>query len=301
MPLYRALELCRELIVAVPDFERYREASRTIFRIFGRDAQTMEGLSLDEAYVALATEKLEEAVAYAQEARRAVREETGLAVSVGVARQKLLAKIASDDAKPNGLRAVEPGTEAAYLRGLPAGRLWGVGPKTQARLAQAGITLIGQIAELNDETLFALFGRQGRDIREAARGNDDTPVRSEREARSVSSETTFEHDVYSLGALRAYLDELCEDTAQRLSAHGVRALTVGVKLKRADFQVFGRQTTLAQPTDSAAVLRAAAVRCLERCGLRGEGIRLLGVRVGSLVQGSVVQMSFLGDFPQGLA
>lgn len=295
MPLYRALELCRDLIVVPPDFPSYRAASEAVFAIFARGATALEGLSLDEAYVALATDNPAEAVAYARAVRQAVRSEVGLVVSAGVAGQKLLAKIASDDAKPDGLRIVQLGSEAAYLRGLPVERLWGIGPKTQTRLAGVGITSIGQLAELSDAAAFELFGRQGREVREMARGNDKRPVRAERETRSVSSETTFENDVRSVEELCAHLNELCADVVERLKEQGLRAQTIGVKLKRTDFRVFGRQTTLAQPTDEFDTMRAAARHCLSRCGLRGEGIRLLGVRAGSLVQETVVQMPLLLD------
>jgi DNA polymerase-4 len=297
IPLYRARELCPDLIVTPPDFARYREASRAVFAIFGKGARALEGLSLDEAYVSPATDNFKEAVAYAHDVRRAVAEEIGLTVSAGVSRRKLLAKIASDDAKPNGLRAVEPGSEASYLRPLPVGRLWGIGPKTEARLAAAGITRIGELADLADDALFTLFGRQGREVRDMARGNDDRAVESEHAVRSISSETTFERDLHALEELRLHLDALCEDIAVRLRAQGLRAQTIGVKCKRADFRVFGRQTTLAQPTDAVAVLRAAASHCLDRCGLRGEGIRLLGIRAGSLTEDNAVQLSLLSGSP----
>lgn len=296
IPLYRALELCRELIVVAPTFTRYREASRAVFAIFSRGAKAVEALSLDEAYVDFEAHVQEDAIMYARNARRKVREEVGLAVSVGIARRKLLAKIASDDAKPDGLRVVEPGSEAAYLHMLPVGRLWGIGPKTEARLALAGITLIGQVAELGDEAVFALFGRQGREIREAARGNDERIVESDRVTQSLSSETTFEHDLRSTEDVLKHLDELCEDVADRLRSHNLRAQTIGLKIKRADFRVFTRQTTLSQPTDSAAMIRAAASQCLKRYYGHGESIRLVGLRVGTLAQGDPVQMSFLSPF-----
>jgi len=291
IPLYRALELCRELIIVAPDFVRYREASQAVFAIFSQGAKAIEGLSLDEAYIDLEAQTEDDAILYARDARRKVREEVGLAVSVGIARQKLLAKIASDDAKPDGLRVVKPGSEAEYLHMLPVGRLWGIGPKTEARLALAGITLIGQLAELDDEAAFALFGRQGREFREAARGNDERIVEIDREMRSLSSETTFERNLRSADDVRTHLGELCDDVAHRLRMHNLRAQTIGVKIKRADFRVFTRQTTLAEPIDSAEMIRAAAWQCLRRYDVSSGSIRLLGVRAGSLIQEDSVQMS----------
>jgi DNA polymerase-4 len=189
MPLYKAKVLCPQLVVVPPDFTRYRESSRAVFAIFARGGGAVEGLSLDEAFVAIPTSDLDEAIAFAEGVRRAVRDEVGLTVSAGVAAKKMVAKIASDAAKPNGLASIVPGTEAEYLAPLPAGRLWGVGPKTQARLSARAIETIGQIAELSDEAAFALFGRSGKAMRELARGNDersDVRIRSARRGRTPS-------------------------------------------------------------------------------------------------------------------
>jgi DNA polymerase-4 len=134
MPLYRALELCPHLTVVPPDFAAYRETSQRVFAIFGEDERAVEGLSLDEAFVDARTEELGEAVAFAERVRARVRDEVGLTVSAGVASVKMVAKIASDANKPNGLTVVPAGTEAAYLAPMPVGRLWGIGPKTQPRL-----------------------------------------------------------------------------------------------------------------------------------------------------------------------
>jgi DNA polymerase-4 len=150
MPLYKARALCPQLRVVAPNFERYRDASQRVFAIFARGAGAVEGLSLDEAFVGLDDLDLTAAVSYAEGVRRAVRDEVGLTVSAGIAARKMVAKIASDEAKPDGLRAVSPGDEAEYLAPMPVGRLWGVGPKTLARLTPHGIVTIGDIANLSD-------------------------------------------------------------------------------------------------------------------------------------------------------
>jgi DNA polymerase-4 len=294
MPLFKAKALCPELIVVAPDFERYRELSRAAFAIFGREARALEGLSLDEAFVDLATTELAEAVAHAERVREAVRAEIGLPVSAGVAAQKMVAKIASDAAKPDGLVSVAPGTETEYLAPLPAGKLWGIGPKTQAHLAAEKIETIGQIARLSDEETFRLFGRTGKALRDLARGNDTRPVCSERETRSVSSEQTFEQDVRSEAVLRSALRELASDVAERLLRGALRAATIGVKIKRADFTIVGRQTSLAVPTDDPATIEAAALRCLSRVELGGSAVRLLGVRAASLTEESARQIALFG-------
>jgi DNA polymerase-4 len=203
----------------------------------------------------------------------------------------MVAKIASDAAKPDGCAGVEPGTEAAYLAPLPVGRLWGVGPKTQARLAERGIATIGQIAALGDEDAFALFGRGGRSVRELARGHDPRTVSAERETRSVSSEATFEYDIADEAELRAAVRELAADMARRLLAQGLRGSTVGVKIKLANFTILGRQTSLAVPTDDAATIEAAALHCLQRAELDGARVRLLGVRVASITEEPARQIS----------
>ena len=293
MPLWRARELCPELLVRPPDFTRYRACSREIFAILARGAKTVEGLSLDEAFVDCGDVDAGVAVAYAREVRRAVRSEVGLTVSAGVSAQKMLAKIASDDAKPDGLRLVQPGEEAAYIAPLPVGRLWGIGPKTQRRLDAVGIGTIGQLAALDDASVHRLFGRYGLGLRELARGNDTRTVEEDQKTVSVSSEETFEYDLRAIGELRAALRELSDDVARRLVAHGLRGTTIGVKVKRSDFSVAGRQTTIAEPTNDAAVIYRAAERCLDRVDLAGRDVRLLGVRVAALTEDAATQMSLL--------
>ncbi len=295
MPLYKAKALCSELLVVPPNFERYRELSRAAFEIFGHGARTLEGLSLDEAFADLATGELAEAVAYAATVRARVSSEVGLTVSAGVAAQKMVAKIASDAAKPDGLTAVAPGTEAAYLAPMPVGRLWGVGPKTQARLAAENVATIGAVAALDDEQTYRLFGRTGIPLREMARGNDTRIVCGDRETRSVSSEETFEVDVRSESELHAALHELAHDVAARLGRHGLRAATIGVKVKRADFRIVGRQTSLAEPTDDPAAIEAAALRCLDRVMLEGAAVRLLGVRAATLTEERARQISLFTE------
>ena len=290
MPLYRALEACPHLVVVPPVFERYRELSRACFAIFSDGARAVEGLSLDEAFVDVPGD-FAFARDFAARVKARIRAEVGLTASAGVAAPKMVAKIACDDGKPDGLKTIEPGTEAAYLAPMPVGRLWGVGPKTQARLTAAGVTTIGDVATLSDERAFALFGRWGREVRELARGHDDRKVEAGRETRSVSSETTFEFDVADRAELREVLRELADDVAERLLKSGLRGTTIGVKLKRADFTIVGRQTSLAEPTRDPATILAAAERCLERAHDDYAAIRLLGVRVAGITEEATEQIS----------
>ncbi len=282
MPLYKALQACPELLVVAPDFARYRAASEAVFAIFADGAAAVEGLSLDEAFVALPGAGVHEAVAFAERVRARVRAEVGLTVSAGVAAVKMVAKIASDMRKPDGLTLVAPGTERAFLAPLPVGRLWGIGPKTLPRLEAAGIATIGDIAVLDDDALFALFGRGGREFRDLARGIDDRIVDGRRERKSISTEETFEYDVRDDARIRDVLRAQADELARDLHARSMRAATVGIKVKRADFTVTGRQTSLAVAANDAATILAASTWCWERSQLRGTPIRLLGTRVASL-------------------
>ncbi|HUN28264.1 MAG TPA: DNA polymerase IV [Alphaproteobacteria bacterium] len=291
IPLYRALELCPELVVVAPDMHRYKAISREVFAIFGARGHAVEGLSLDEAFVDLDVMTLGEARDFAAEIRADVRAQTGLTVSAGVASGKLVAKIASDGCKPDGLLAIAPGDEAAFLAPLPAARLWGVGPKTAARLQTFGITTIGQIAALEDAQARTLFGSWGPSLRDLARGIDTRKIEPERETKSISSETTFEYDVRDERKLIEVLRELALEVAEKLEREDCSASTVGIKIKRADFRVFGRQTHLSEPTREARLIYRAALHCLRRAHLAGTPVRLLGLRVASLALGGAKQIS----------
>jgi DNA polymerase-4 len=292
MPLFMALQRCPQLVIAPPDFSKYREASRAVFAILRAEAAVVESLSLDEAFCDLGDLALDEARVIALRIKHAVREATALTISVGVSGAKIVAKIASDDGKPDGLICVELGTEAEYLSAKPVGRLWGVGPKTEARLLAAGVERIGQLAQLDDERLAALFGRWGREMRDLARGIDRRRVLDADSVRSISSEETFERDVADLRLLVAAVREQALELAERLRRRGLRASTVGVKVKLADFTVHGRQTTLAEPTDDARIIAAAASFCLRRAGLEGARVRLVGTKVAGLAPTGAKQLSF---------
>jgi len=291
IPLYRALELCPQLVVVPPDMQRYKAISREVFAIFGAAGHAVEGLSLDEAFVDLGDITLDEARAFAAAIRAKVRELTGLTVSAGVATGKMVAKTASDGCKPDGLLAIAAGDEAAFLAPLPAGRLWGVGPKTATRLQTFGITTIGQIAALEEPAARTIFGSWGPSVRDLARGIDTRKIEPERETKSISSETTFEYDVRDERKLVEILRELALEVAEKLEREDCTASTVGIKIKRADFRVFGRQTHLAEPTREARLIYRAAVHCLRRANLAGTPVRLLGLRVASIGLGNAKQIS----------
>jgi DNA polymerase-4 len=289
LPMVTALRLCPEAVRVPPRFERYGEISRRVMDIFRRVTPLVEPISLDEAFldVTEAVEKghpaeepgLARAEAIARALKERVRQEVGLTVSVGLAPSRSVAKIASDMDKPDGLVLVPPGTERQFLAPLPVRSLWGVGPKTAERLAAESITTIGDLAERSEEWARRLFGERGVDLIRLARGIDDSPVVVEREAKSVSSETTFARDIGDPRALEDSLRDLARETAERLQRHGLKGRTVRLKLRLADFTTFTRQTTLAHPTDTFDTIYREAARLLAREVTNGRRFRLLGVGV----------------------
>jgi DNA polymerase-4 len=291
IPLYKARMACPELIVVPPDMQKYRSISREIFEIFRKDARAVEGLSMDEAFVAIGATTLDGAREFAAAIRREVFEATRLTVSAGVATAKMVAKIASDSCKPDGLLAVAPGEEAAFLAPMPVSRLWGIGPKTQARLSVFGITTIGELAALDDAQLRELFGSWFYEVRDLARGVDSRRVEPERETKSISTEETFEYDVRDETRLIDLLRVQAKELAENLALEGSSAQTVAVKIKRSDFTIVSRQTHLAEPTRDARRIFRAAVYCLRRVALEGAPVRLLGTRVASLTEGDALQTS----------
>jgi DNA polymerase IV len=290
VPLYRARMLCPQLVVVRPDMAKYKSVSHEVFAVFGAHGHAVEGMSLDEAFVEIGESMLDEARALAQQIRSEVYAATQLTVSAGVATGKLIAKIASDSCKPNGMLAVAPGDEGAFLAPLPVGRLWGVGPKTAARLETLGIATIGDVAALVDERAREIFGSWGTQLRDLARGIDRRRVEPERETKSISSEETFEYDVRDERELIEALKEQAYDIAAKLEKEDCSASTVGVKIKLADFRVLGRQTHLEEPTRDVRRIFRAAIHCLRRAELGDAPVRLLGLRVASLTLGESRQI-----------
>jgi DNA polymerase-4 len=252
---------------------------------------------MDEAFVDFGNISLDDAIELAQTIRREIFDEVRLTVSAGVASGKMVAKILSDSCKPNGLQALKPGEEAPFLAPLPVGRLWGVGPKTQARLLERGITTIGDVAALTDDRAKAIFGSWGLELRELARGIDTRAVEPDRETKSISTEETFEYDVRDERRLREVLREQAIELAQKLEREGLSACTIGIKVKRSDFKIVVRQTNLAEPTAEARRIFIAAVHCLRRADLDRKPVRLLGTRVASLVTGEPKQQSLFSAQP----
>ncbi len=291
VPLYRALESCPQLVVVRPNMQKYRDASDRIFEIFEGRGLRVQGLSMDEAFIDMGDICVEDAIALGQSIRDEIYDQLQLTVSAGIASGKMIAKILSDSCKPNGLRALHPGEEAAFLAPLPVDRLWGIGPKTQRRLREHGIATIGDVAALAGERARMIFGSWGDQVLELARGIDRRAIETDRETKSISTEETFEYDLHGEAALRAILREQAVELAGKLEREHLCACTIGIKLRRADFTTIVRQTNLSEPTMDARRIFLSAAHCLRRANVENTAVRLLGTRVASLHAGEPRQQS----------
>jgi DNA polymerase-4 len=286
MPLRTAGRLCPQAVFVPVDGRKYGAVSRQVMDILRRYTPLVEQVSIDEAFLDVAGSEGIHGTppAMATSIKRAIAEELQLTASVGVATTKLVAKVASDLEKPDGLVVVAPGTEAAFLAPLAITRLWGVGAKTAASLGELGVRTIGDLAGLPDDVLRRRFGRTGPVLALRARGIDPAPVSGAEPARSVSHEHTFDVDTADPEILERTLLALSEGVAGRLRAGQVKARTVAVKVRDSSFHTVSRQHTLPQPTDQTDVLFRAA-RELARPQLSGIRVRLLGVAASGLGDG----------------
>lgn len=279
MPTYRALALCPDAVIRPARHGVYGDYSRRVMAILREASPLVEQMSIDEACLELTdqVEDWEAGVEVARQIQRRVRQEVGLSASLGVATNKLVAKVASDYDKPGGLTVVRPGEEAAFLAPLPVRVLWGVGPVTAQKLAELGVETVADLLRLDPGELWARFGSQGAHLIRQARGIDDRPVVTEHEIKSVSQETTFARDLSQPEALKAALLELSQGVAERLRRRELAAGTVAIKLRYADFTTVTRQMALTVPTDDAETIYNAALVLLRRTWRRGQPVRLLGV------------------------
>ena len=281
MPMATAVRQCPQGIVVRPRFDRYREMSRKVMDVFQQWTDLVEPLSLDEAYLDV-TARVEEGrlpLGVALELKRQVKAATGLNVSIGVGTCKSVAKIASDLEKPDGLVVVAPGEERRFLAPLAVGKLWGIGPKTAERLHQDGIQTIGDLAAQPDDWFVRRFGKRAASVKAKAQGQDDEPVKTERNPKSISAETTFADDLSEPEELRAVLAKLAGNVARQLERKEVRGKTVTVKLRLADFTTLTRQTTLSSFTNSEEAIMETGWKLLAGELAPGRAFRLLGVGV----------------------
>lgn len=290
-PMAVALRRCPHAVVLPSRFDAYTEASQQAFEQFGRFSPVVEALSIDEAFIDMTgTERLWGPPRQAAEAlRAAVFERTRLTCSVGISAVKFIAKIASPMNKPDGLTEVPPGTELDFLAPLPLAKLWGVGPKTEARLREHGIETVGQLREQSGQTLERWFGEHGRHLHALAHARDDRAVMPGRGRKQVSHEDTFSDDVVGEAAIRRKLLSQATRVADRLTHKGIGGRKVQLKIRDTDFRTETRQCTLSTPTSEAKVIYRAACRLLKEVELAGRRFRLTGVAVGQLSDGNAPQ------------
>ncbi|WP_225629143.1 DNA polymerase IV [Streptomyces werraensis] len=286
MPMSQARRLAPNAAYLVPRFPLYRSISDQVMALLRALSPLVEPLSLDEAFVDLeagGTAWDERSARLAGAKLRAdIRAVTGLTGSVGLAASKMLAKIASEQAKPDGLVVIEPGTERAMLEPMPVRTLPGVGPATGDHLRRAGIHTVGEIAEAGEDELVRLLGKaHGHALYAMALARDDRPVVAERETKSVSVEDTYDVDIHDRVRVGLEVQRLADRCVRRLRGAGLSGRTIVLKVRRYDFSTLTRSETLRGPTDDPAVVREAAARLLDSVDTTG-GVRLLGVGVSGL-------------------
>jgi DNA polymerase-4 len=296
MPIFQARQQCPHAVFVPPRMDRYQEVSRQIMVILREFSPLVEPVSIDEAFLDLAgTERLYGAPG---EMARAIKREILAAVhltsSVGVAPNRFLAKIASDVNKPDGLTVIAADQVEAFIDRLPIGKVSGVGPKTQAKLEAMGVRYLGAIRKFELQALLAAFGTYGMRLRELAHGIDPTPVTPFVPGKSVSSECTLDEDTREMAALTRCLLAQAEEVAAGLRKEGVKARTVVLKLKLADFKLLTRRTTFAPATQSSQAIYHHAVRLLEDHRIV-QKIRLIGLGATGFVRAETpVQQELFG-------
>ena len=286
MPIRRALELCPHAICVTPRMSRYKEVSTQVFAIFHEVTPVVEGLSLDEAFLDVTHSRalLGDSLTIARNIKLRIFATTGLRASVGVASNKLVAKIASDLEKPDGLTVVTPDNVHTVLDPLPVRRLPGLGRKKGEQVVAAGIHTLGELRRCSDAVLWPLFGRDSARMRERASGLDNRPVESDRDELSISAETTFNIDLANPAQLQTELAALADKASSRLRSKQLMAGQISIKIRRHDFSTQTRQCAVQPPSNDSRIVQKLAQQLLHRW--LGENprakIRLLGVGFGAL-------------------
>ena len=293
MPMSVALRQCPEAVRVSPRFDRYGQMSKVVMGLFRALTPLVEPLSLDEAFldVSAIADDAASAERVAARLKQRVKAATGLTLSVGGGANKTIAKIASDLRKPDGLLIVPHGEEAEFLAPLPIRALWGIGPKSEQALVSAGIRTIGDLAARTDADAQRLLGSRGEFVLGMARGVDDRGIETDYERKSVGAETTFARDLSDGSELREALAGIAADVARRLRAEGVKAHTVAIKLRYADFRTITRQRSLPAPLDDAEAIAQTAAALLDKVLAPGDRFRLLGVHASGLVRRNERQLS----------
>jgi DNA polymerase-4 len=295
MPMFKALKACPEAVVIKPDFAKYRAESKRILGLAGELTPLIQNLSLDEAWMDLSgTERLHGAPPAVTLARLQARieAETGLTVSIGLAPNKFLAKVASDLDKPRGFSVI--GSEAqAFLAPKPVGILPGVGPAMVASLDKGGFRTVGDLARADIKELAERFGSHGLRLSALAHGRDSRAVNPREERKGISAETTFFEDLSALADLEDVLAELCDKVARHARTDGHAGRVVTLKLRTTDFRIVTRRRTIAVPTQTARTLFAVGRELLAK-EATGKPYRLIGIGIADLVEAGAVENDFFG-------
>jgi DNA polymerase-4 len=297
MPLIEAYRRCPEGIFLPGDMHKYAQASRQVQEIFQRFTPLVEQVSIDEAFLDVSgcLNLFGDPPTIARRIKRAIKEEVGITASVGVAPNKFVAKIASELEKPDGLVVIQPHQVIDVLHPLSIDRLWGVGPKTTARLQQLGIRQVGQLARFDEALLARSVGRAAaRHLLQLANGIDDRPVETTDETKSMGHEHTFPVDIADMKEVEGVLLHLAEKVGRRLRRDGLAGKTVTLKLRYQDFTTLTRQATLPEPTNLDHHIYRAARELLHKT-YNGQLIRLIGVSMHNLSSEATRQLSFLGE------
>lgn len=291
MPISQAYRLCPQGIYITPNGPKYQEASNAVFEVCDRYTPLVERVSIDEAYLDVTPDSGAE---IAGRIREEVREKVGITVTAGVSYCKYLAKIAAEESKPDGLGVISPEEALPFLSSLPVGRIPGVGPKTVKVLESHGVRTAGDLRTVPSSWLENAFGKYGSRLAELAAGHDPSPVVCSHEAKSISEETTLETDEGDKQILYAILAGLAQDVGFRLRNHGLRARTVGIKVRYSDFTTLSRERTLPSQVNADAEIYACAKSLFDKVVLH-RPIRLLGVGASSLTKEDAVQPSLFNE------
>lgn len=291
MPEHRARRLCPDLIVVPPRFDAYTAASRAVFDVFHDTSPLVEGMSIDEAFLDVAgLRRIAGSPAdIATKLRFDVLERVGLPITVGVARTKFLAKVASGVAKPDGLLVVDPASELAFLHPLPVGRLWGVGPVTERKLRERGIVTVGDVAALGESHLTAMLGSgSGRHLHALAHNRDPRPIDTGRRRGSIGSQQALGRGPKSPAVVEALLLGIVDRVTRRMRSAGRMGRTITVRFRYDDFQRATRARTLAHPTAATDPIQSVALAVLraEQATVERRGLTLIGLSVGGLTDRS---------------
>jgi DNA polymerase-4 len=290
MPMAQAVKLCPDLLIIRGHYRDYGRESRQVMDFLRGLTDQVEQISIDEAFLDI-TKLTKPSDVIAQMIQSHIASEFSLPCSIGIASNKLVAKMATDygkvfkgftDKPPNAIQIVPAGKEEEFLSPLPVDALWGVGPKTATKLRKMEIETIGDLTRVSEKELIDLFGKWGYALSQRARGIDDRPISLTHTAKSVSQETTFAKDIHTEDTLLETIERLSRHVSKRLIKKHVQASTIRIKLRWADFETITRQLTLNQPTNHQETIYNAAVSLFQKSWKMGEPVRLIGVGVSGL-------------------